>query len=267
VFDVGGDTIDKIKHSVRPQIFYDFIPNVDQDDLAEFDFIDRIDKKSLITYSLTNTLTSKSRKRVSTTTEHREDKSPGNSFDRPSAYNNIRGGAIDDPSDYSYNDFLRLKLEQSYDLNKSKRAFSPIFAKLAVFPKQYFSIDAEAGWSVYDNSFVSRNIAATFWDKRGDRLFIEYRQNKKANEIDDDIGAQFDKTESIFTDLTVKVADRLAVFADYERNFVDEIDIRRSLGFFYQAPCWSFNFRFVQKPDNYNLEFRINLSGLGGIGF
>ena len=107
VFHTEGKTIEAIKHTIRPRIIHDFIPDVDQDDLPNFDSIDRIANKNLLTYSLTNTLTSKTRKKGSFDISHRIDKT--------------QATIIDSAADYSYNDFLRFELEQSYDINEAKK--------------------------------------------------------------------------------------------------------------------------------------------------
>ena len=116
VFHTESKTIEAIKHTIRPRIIHDFIPDVDQDDLPNFDSIDRIDNINLLTYSLTNVLTSKTRKTGSFDISHRLDPT--------------RATIIDSAADYSYNDFLRFELEQSYDFNEGqrKRGGSSVFS-------------------------------------------------------------------------------------------------------------------------------------------
>lgn len=249
VFNVDYANIRKIKHSIRPQIIYDFVPDKDQDDLPIFDAEDRIDEKSLLTYSITNTFTSKSIKKRAQKLAERQDVS--------------RGDIVHETSRSNYTDFARFRLEQSYDFKKSKRAFSPIFAKLDLLPGKYISIDADSGWSVYDQSFVSHNVAAAIWDNRGDKLFVDYRYSKVSEE-EDPVDQQ--NIQSILLDAIVTVTDQLSVNAGYERNLEDSIDIRKRLGFSYEAKCWSFDFRFVKEPEDKKIEFKINLYGLGGIG-
>ena len=221
-----GDRIDKIKHNVRPQIIYDYIPDKDQADLPSFDALDRIGKANLITYSITNTLISRLEKN-------------------------------DRFSGYDYLQFLRFKVQQSYDFNKEKEdhpePYSPILGELDITPGKYVSIDADAEWSHYDRDFRSRNIALTLWDERGDRLFVEHRY-------------KVDEQESIYTDLRIKLTHSLLVYADYERNIRDRIDIRQGVGFLYTSPCWSFDFRYVDEEEEQRYEFMINLFGIGEMG-
>ena len=259
VFNVKGKSIEKIRHTIRPQIIWDYVPEKDQDryplfddsdgietqhqdEYSLFDGIDRIEKRNLITYSITNTLTSKSK-------DNRQ-KKEAHILDKPNGHESYHP-----PSD-AYNQFCRFKLEQSYDINKEKdddpEPLSPIYAKLELNPARYFSIDADAEWSHYDNEFRSRNIELNLWDNRGDKLFVEYRYTR-------------DSSESIWTDLLLKVSDRLSAYSEYERDIFNGQRIRYGLGFLYESQCWSLDFRLVKDENDYKYQFMINLSGLGEI--
>jgi LPS-assembly protein len=257
VFHLEGDTVKAIKHTLRPQVTHAYIPNVDQSDLPDFDAIDRIDQTNLITYSLTNTLTSKSKKEGSFEVSRRVD--------------NNQSGIIDSPADNAYNDFLRFKLQQTYDINEARennpdKPFSPIFAELDLFPGKYLALDADALWSVYDLDILSHNVAANFWDLRGDKLSLEYRYTKKSDET------SLNQSNSINGVLTVKMSDRLTVRGNYEYNFLENVEVESGLGFVYTSQCWWFDAQIRQTTgiDNekkYAFEFKINLSGLGELEF
>ncbi|MGD9301373.1 MAG: LPS assembly protein LptD [Desulfobacterales bacterium] len=257
VFNLENKTLKAIKHTIRPQLTHEYIPNVDQEDLPDFDALDRVDNTNLLTYSLVNTLTSKSIKEGSFEFSRRVDKT--------------EAGVIDSRSDYAYNDFFRFRLEQTYDINEGKennpdKPFSPIFAELDIFPGKYFAVDADALWSVYSLDILSHNIAANIWDLRGDKLSVEYRYTKDSDEI------EFNETNSIFGALTVKVSDRLTVRGNYEYNFLEDVPVEAGLGLAYTAKCWSFDGIIRQRTsvDNtkkYDFEIKINLFGLGEFGF
>jgi len=259
IFNVKGKNIEKIRHTIRPQIIWDYIPEKDQDKYPLFDDldkiekqnqdeysffggVDRIEKQNLVTYSITNTLTSKFK-------ENRK-KKKAYSIDKPNGHENYNL-----PS-YTYYQFCRFKLEQSYDINKEKdndpEPFSPIYAELELIPRKYFSIDADAEWSHYDTRFRSRNVALKLKDKRGDKLFVEYRYT-------------IDSTESIYTDLLLKISDSLSVYTEYERDIFNDQDIKHGLGFLYETQCWSFNFHFIKEEDDHRFQFMIKLFGIGKI--
>jgi len=247
VFDWEGQLLEKIKHTIRPQVTHEFVPDSNQGGLPNFDPIDRIDETNKITYSLTNTLTSKSKQ---------VDVEPAISK-QPTA----RAGIFQTPVDYNYTDFFRLKVEQSYDFEKSKRVFSPISAKLDIIPGKYIWVDADAAWSVYDNDFLSHNLQTSLWDNRGDMLYVDYRYAKKSKETDTD-----ETIQSIYGKVTLQLTDRLTIIADHEQNIEKSLRIQTDAGFSYQARCWAFDFKYTDEPNDQKFEFKVNLLGLGGAG-
>jgi len=259
-FDLNRKSIDKIQHKIRPQITWDYIPEKDQDKYPLFDYsdeiekqnqdeyslfygIDRIEKQNRITYSITNTFTSRSKEK--------KVKNKGHILDKPKGHENVN------PPGYIYNQFCRFKLEQSYDINKEKdddpEPLSPIYAELEIIPGKYFSIDADAQWSHYDTEFRSRNVELNLWDNRGDRLFLEYRYT-------------IDTSESIYTDLLLKLSERLTAKAIYERDIFNGQVIQYGLGFLYERQCWSLEFHLIKDENDYKYQFMINLFGIGEIG-
>ncbi|MBW2603938.1 MAG: LPS-assembly protein LptD [Deltaproteobacteria bacterium] len=243
VFNLEGERVERIKHVIRPNIIYDYIPEKDQSELPSLDDTDRIERTNLITYSLTNTLTSKSKKITG-------QKSAGTT-EPP------KGDVGVKPPSYDYNEFFRLKLEQSYDVNKEKEddpePFSPINGELELYPVKYFSVKADADWSHYDSNFRSRHVAARFWDTRGDKLSVDYRYER-------------DTSETVYTNLGLKISDRLTMHGEYERNIFDSKDLKYGFGFLYETQCWSFDSYLTKEGDDLSFTFMIRLHGIGGIG-
>jgi LPS-assembly protein len=248
VFNAEGQLFGRIKHRIRPQITHEFIPDSKQGDLPRFDTIDRIDETNKITYSLINTLTSKS-------------KTKGAKQPRPQLPSK-RGSERQTTVDYEYNDFFRLEVDHSYDFEKSRRPFSPIFARLDMSPGKYIWIDADAQYSVYENEFLSHNIQGSLWDKRGDELYVDYRYEKSAKEteVEEDI-------QSIFGKIKVQLTDSLSVKAENQYNLETDQRIKTAGGFTYQAQCWSLDFKYTDKPNDWEVGFKIELTGLGEIGY
>ncbi|MEJ2656560.1 MAG: LPS assembly protein LptD [Desulfobacterales bacterium] len=243
IFNLHAAGIDRIKHAIRPQIIYEYTPEKDQSELPSIDDIDQIVRKNLITYSITNTLTSKFKK-----------------FSRPTVglpSDNPAGSGNDEPPTYDYNQFLWFKLEQSYDINKEKEGdpepFSPIHGDLDFYPRKYISLKADADWSTYDSNFRSRNISATLWDERGDKLFVEHRYLR-------------DISETLYTDIGLKLSDRLSMSGEYERNIFDGKVLKYGLGFLYEAQCWSLQSSLIKEGNDLSFQFRIVLYGIGQIG-
>jgi LPS-assembly protein len=104
VFDVGGERVKKLKHTIEPEVDYLYVPDVNQDDLPTYDFIDRINRRNLFTYGFTSRLLAKMDRPAPV--ERLRPRSVGdmNSFMgvTPSAFDdeNTRGGlaALGDPT-------------------------------------------------------------------------------------------------------------------------------------------------------------------------
>jgi LPS-assembly protein len=248
VYNFDGQLFEKIKHRIRPQITHDVIYNSRQRDLPRFDTIDRIDETNNITYTLINTLTSKSKKAAA------EQLSPRLPIQR--------GAPRQSKADFLYNDLLRLEVTNSYDFEKSRRPFAPIFARLDVFPGKYLWIDADARYSVYDTKFLAHNVQASLWDNRGDELYVDYRyeQKSKETEVDED-------TQSIYGKMKVQLIDSLSINADNQYNFETRQRIKTGAGFTYTSQCWSFDFKYTNEPNDWTVNFKIELIGLGEISY
>ena len=256
IYRTKGKTFEAFKHTVRPRVVHTYISKQNQDDLPNFDSTDRIDDQNLLTYSLTNTLTSKARKE--------------GSFEFTRRIDQDKATIVDSSTDYSYNDFLRFELEQTYDIREanekdSEKPFSPISARLDLFPGKYIALDADALWSVYDYKFLSHNIGATLWDQRGDRLQLEYRYTGSSDETD------LNQVQSIFGDLRLRITDRLKVSGLYEYNYLDNTRVQTGFGLDYRADCWSIEGRVIDKVNvdhttDLSWGFTIKLFGLGEFG-
>jgi LPS-assembly protein len=244
VFSLEGQRFEKIMHRIRPQVTHEFIPDSKQGDLPRFDAIDQIDETNKITYALINTLTSKS-------------KTAGAKRSGPQLPGR-RGGERKTTVDYRYNDFFRFEVENSYDFERSRRPFSPILARLDLSPGKYIRLDADAQYSVYENEFLSHNIQGSLWDKRGDELYVDYRYEKSAKEtgIVKDI-------QSIFGKIKVQLTDYLSINAENKYNFETDQRIRTAGGFTYNSQCWSFDFKYTDTPNDWEVNFKIALTGLG----
>ena len=238
VFNVQWKSIDRIKHTLQPQIIYQYVPEVGQTDLPDFDAVDRVSPENLVTYSISNFLISRAQK--------------------------VPNGTADDTGfpGFAYNQFCRLKFEQSYDFNKArgigleagveKRPFSPIGAELDIFwlPQLYMNSDAK--WDIYDNRLDEANIELRLSDLRGDTLTTEYRYTRS-------------DTRSIFADLIVRWSGALSTGFVYERNLQTGQRLQAGARLLYRAGCWGIGINYLDEPSNRRIEFSIELFGLGQI--
>ncbi|BBO72016.1 LPS-assembly protein LptD [Desulfosarcina alkanivorans] len=246
--------VERIRHSIRPRVVYTYIPDQDQSDLPDFDTeIDRIDEANEITYSLTNTLTARTTSAVPTatpSTKRAESEPAGRSGDR------VQENRVE-PQLFDYSRFCRFYLEQTYDITAERdddpEPFSDIYGELEFNLGRYLKIDSDASFDTYESHFSSHNVAAAIADRRGDRLWIEHRYEKS-------------ESESIRGTLSVRLADRLTVRGEYERNLLEREDIITGVGFLYAAQCWSIDCFYAEEGEDNRFSFLINLTGIGGFG-
>jgi LPS-assembly protein len=249
ILHTGGDRIDRYKHSVSPRIVYTYIPEEDQSTYPDFDAKDRIGRQNRLTYSLTNLLTYRSmiKKKISVEEE------------------------TSDP-EYHYQRFLRLYLEQSYNLNEAdednpsewenketRKSFSPVFGRVELTPGKYITIEADAEWSTYENALISRNLSTTLWDSRGDRLSVEYRYKQKIPDIDQ-VGLK-----SAYAKLSITMTEALSATAEYEKDLYEDNHLLTSIGALYKAQCWSFQLTYTREEEDDRYDFMIGFHGLGKI--
>ncbi len=249
VFNVTGHSLDKIKHAVRPQVVYEYVPVPNQEDYPYFEGIDRVEEKNLVTYSITNNFTAKMRE-----------------GSQPHAKTSLEGESADEslPFKYRYYDFCRIKFTQSYDIIEARRStdgsgprqpFSDIKGEVECTMSPRLDLDGDVTWSPYDGKFKSYNTILGLGNQRGDRASMDYRYTQ-------------DSSESIVAKVDVKLLDPLSASWQYERNLKDGQDIEMMVGFKYEPQCWSLSVSYTRDSTIDSREFfvEISLQGLGKIG-
>jgi LPS-assembly protein len=245
---------DRIRHSIKPQVVYEYIPDQDQSDLPDFDTdIDRIDEANEVTYSLTSTLTARTAKKTRVSEPADTNAVAAEARGRPDRIQEEEAA----PETFDYRRFLRFYVEQTYDIAAERdddpEPFSDVYGELEFDFGRYFKVDSDASFDTYESHFSSHNVAAAIADSRGDRLTVEHRYER-------------DDSESIQGKLSVKLTGRLTARGEYERDLYDKEDIIKGVGFLYTAQCWSFDFFYAVEGEDNRFSFFINLTGIGGFG-
>ena len=128
-----------------------------------------------------------------------------------------------------------------------------MYGELRVSPSKYAALQADGRYGVYGEGLLRGNIAGRLSDRRGDRLFVEYRYSK-------------DSRESIYSDLLINLTPKWWVFGEYEYNLEDEEEVKAGGGIQYTSQCWGFDLSYVDEEEDQKIMFRVNLRGLGGLG-
>ena len=246
VFDVNVQDWEKIRHEIKPELTYAYTPDVSQDDLPNYApaitptvtpvtpaATNAIMEQNAIAWGLTNTFTAKRK---------------------------------DGKGNYSYLEFLRVKLLQTFDIkeakrdrgNTSKRYWSDMITEVDFQPHQYLSFAARNKYNVYDGWTVT-NYDMTISDKRGDSATLSYRYTR-------------DSIEEIDAYFKAVITDKINATYVTRVDRLNSRNIENTFGLNYHKQCWLLGFEVSRTESlgtNSNMEkdtkfvMKFALTGLG----
>ncbi|WP_052507519.1 LPS-assembly protein LptD [Desulfonatronovibrio magnus] len=247
--NLGMSKWTRIQHSVRPEIDFDYIPNVNQEKHPVFDSSDRIEPREELTYSLSNVFTRRSDTVV-----------PGDSSTGPALSAN-------------YLDFFRIKFEQSYDFREarrsqdletySRRPFSDILAETTVFPGKWVNLRNKTWYSPYENRITEHEHTLTMnWPQKASAWFsLDFLE--KIDEYKRRINS---RTSIMEIGTTLEFIPNWQFNLTYRRDLEFNEDVERGVGIFYQHQCYSIRFKYTESDFDRKFEVRLNLLNLGTFG-
>ena len=225
--EVGESRWTGIRHTVTPELEYEYIPEVDQEDYPYFDGQDDIAPKEEMKFTLDNVFTRRSE--------------------------TVVGGVREDPEvERDYRDFLRVKLEQPYDLRTDE--FEDFLAESTVDPNQYLTFENKT-WYSHDVDEINRHehtLTLTWPDNIETWFELDYRRDDH-NILE--LGTEMDFISNWGFDLT------------YKRDLEENVDLERRLGIRYEHQCYGLEFIAKDTDYDYSFEFQIHLLNLGSWGF
>ena len=228
IFSVGGPAgaIDKIRHAIRPELTYTYIPEAPQDKIP--DFLAVIPAQHTLTYAMTNTLISRTR-----------GKDGKNSYDQ----------------------MMRLKLAQTFDVKESRRSvaegaadnrpLSDVTVELDMTPFRNVVLKARNLYSVNAGYWTQTNYDLSVYDARGDLAVAGYRYTR-------------DTLEEVNLYLKAAVTSSLSGILVLRRNLKDNTNVETTYGLRYLKQCWLFELNVSSKANDLNIGFNLSLLGLGG---
>jgi LPS-assembly protein len=243
VFNVGGQTVEKIQHSIRPELSYTYVPNVKQTNLP--DFMGVVGEQQTITYALTNSFMARWKGK---------------------------------DGKKNYREFLRFKLAQTYDIIESnrdvattgsmRRGFGDIVLEADFTPFQYLSFLARNKYSVSATTWSQANYDLSLSDARGDAAVLGYRYTQNS-------------IEEINLNLKAVMTKAFDLTYNQRRNQLIQKDLEKSLGLIYHQQCWNVKLSYTEKlnttinlygvsteGDKLDRTYMVTLSlyGLGQVG-
>jgi LPS-assembly protein len=260
VFDVSADkSLRKVKHGIRPQVIYDFTPEVTKYNTTESlpTFISPLIRTNTITYYLNNTLTAK----------------------------NFIGKGKEGEDLHSYLDFVYFRLYQTYDLNEAardentprpfgttttgttpitgiagtgttgtvvpRRPFSNLTGELEFIPSPFIRLRSFVGWSPYDNRLDTQTHSISLNTPGGSWASVDYQTIN---------GDQFRQLNSwavwkINPTWTANFVNRYSI--DQNKNY------ETTLGLAYAHQCWGIKASYTDTFEDKRFTVSLVLKGLG----
>ncbi|WP_176724156.1 LPS-assembly protein LptD [Desulfoplanes formicivorans] len=255
---LGESVWSKIKHSVTPEIEYSWIPNTlqDQKKNPQFDSDDAIYPESNLTYSLVNLLT---RKRMTVVND-------------PATQGNSTTTKAD------YLDFLRFKLEQSYDFREAARTedtdlyptrpFSDIEAELTIFPRKYLSLTSTSWYSPYLNRITEHEHTARIFldDLASAYCGLDFVDREQEYPYKTNYLGTGDRSRILTLGGDVALPRNWFLAVDYKADLEDGQDLDRKMTLTYKHQCFTFEC-FLSKTDtDEKIAVMITLYNLGSMG-
>ena len=225
VFDVKGGEVEKIRHGIRPEITYTYIPDASQDRAP--DFLDRVPAQNSLTYGVTNTLLARMR---------------------------AKDGKI------SYREMMRFKLSQTYDILEARRdvpiagqnnqPFRDVDVELDLAPLPYLFLSTRNKFDVNSGSWRQNNYDLTLSDHRGDSVSAGYRYTR-------------DTLEEINLYLKAVLTSSLGATYVLRLNQFDRKTVESTYGLQYRKQCWNLEFNVSDRVDDRTVMVVFSLYGMG----
>ncbi len=242
VFAVKIQNLDKIKHEIKPEIFYSYIPEVNQDNLPDFipwvnsfmanslssniGYTNALTEQNAVAWALTNTLTARAK-----------NKSGAN----------------------SYIELLRFKLFQMYDINEAKkdmagsnterRPVSDLGIELDLKPHPYVAFAARNKYNPYVG-WKEMNYDLGLSDWRGDHLTLGYRYT-------------LDYLEEINMLLKVNLIRGFSGNLGLRLDRFNDRTVENTVGVAYRTQCWGVGVDYTKTYDDERFMLKFSLAGLG----
>lgn len=235
IYSLDEEGLEKVKHTIRPQIIYTYIPEQVQDDLPQFDGIDRIGQRSDFTYSLNNILT----------------------------------GKFNEAGNYIYRDYIYMDLSQTYSLNEAtrklvspadkRRPFSDVTGEIRLQPLSWSLMTAKGKYDHYEGLMKEYDTSIGVWDKRGDRLDASYRYTR----TDPTNNTPMEYLEG---SLRLKLIQSIDFTYRDRYSYNDKKTIEAVYGLEYKHQCWGAQITYTERLEEKIVMLTFNLLGIGQVG-
>ena len=230
-FNIESNTMNQLRHSLRPGVGYTYVPYEDQGNLPNLDGIDRISAVNSINYGIDNYFT------------------VSNSRD-----------AMSSSRELGY-----LNANQVFNLRDSKHPYSDILLELGINPARNLMLKYENALSVYDQGLNYYSLKSSYAHLNGHGLNIDYYYKRNQH-----IVAPYFYTENtgeaiheISAGLRARLTNLLMAGYDITHSFSADRLVESSLSLLYHPACWSMELVASTTPDDSRLMVIFSLTGIG----
>lgn len=230
VYDLDWGNLQRVRHTMIPEISYSYLPLKNQENLPFFDFTDRQVAQNMVSYSLTNYLTGK--------------------YPSP-----------DSPA--SYRDLGYLRISQGYEFSGTRRdvltlvddqhPFTDIRVEAKVNATERLAFLLDSRFNPYQTHFSTTNVAADISDSEGNAARLGYRFSR-------------DEVRYLEGRFTVSYLEPF-IFHYLTRYSFDTEDFLESYyALEFKQQCWGVNFSYRERPGDRRFLISFTLSGIGSFG-
>ena len=239
VFDTGSTTVPKLKHIIRPEISYSYLPDTNQH-LIPFPYLSYYDP----TRPKGNTLTVAISQR-------------------------LIGKISEGPGKSRYQELAYFKLSQTYDISEAnrdlvpgsqpRRPFGAVTGELRGYWLQYVTAENITTYDPSRNRFLNSYSLISLSDGRGDSLTVEYSW---IDGVQDQINAW----------LRVRLHPSLDAIYGKRYSRREKQSLETSYGIQYRHQCWTVDLTYLETPDiagtpaEKKFLLQLNLMGVTSIG-
>jgi len=233
VFDTGIEGVPKIKHVLRPEITYTYIPDVDQTNIPYYD--QPVPKTNAIFYGFTNRII----------------------------------GKIVQGSTSRYHEYVYFKIGETYDINEAirtaglstqpRRPFGPISAELRIRDPKYITLENITNYDPNTNQLQTSYTSLGLNDWRGDGLTLQHTWGKGIS-------------DQVYTSLRIRVFSFLDLIYGKQYDFFAHQNLQTTYTVLYRHQCWSLELDYSERPGvaggpaERKFWFMFNLQGLASFG-
>jgi lipopolysaccharide assembly outer membrane protein LptD (OstA) len=291
VWNVGGDTIEKLKNTIDPFVTYAYVPRIYQGDQPLFDRYDRYNSRSLITYGFTTRLFAKIAPHAESESEQQDADAPGSGIGpfgqrAPSNGSIVPSGASSYSNGVKVDELAQLTVMQAYDfshdLSDAAGKISDLEGLITLYPTSVASLGSQvdynprghAGitfanvffnfqppWSKVSNMYMGRALEGSF-------VQTSYNYVNRENAVLP--GTLRNASEFVSVRAYSDVFDRLGVYFAPSYDVAAGRLLSSEYGVRLKSPCncWAADFGLVSSynPNEVQFQFQLTLGGLGSFG-